>query len=125
MSKQAESEADDHQETYAAFRAAVNMAPSELDRWLDTEESRSVGWSDGARKEDATGSESVGHHQGRRIVAIKQTRKADLSDEDYADMRKVVAYVKRHLAQGGPKDDVKTSRWRYSLMNWGHDPLKD
>lgn len=71
------------------------------------------------------GGESVGHHQGRRIVAIKHIKKADLSDDDYADMRKVVAYVRRHLAQGGPKEDVKTSRWRYSLMNWGHDPLKD
>ena len=39
-------------------------------------------------------------------------------------MAKVVAYVHRHLAQGGPKDDAEHSRWRYSLMNWGHDPLK-
>ena len=38
-------------------------------------------------------------------------------------MRKVVGYVHRHLAQGGPKEGVDESRWRYSLMNWGHDPL--
>lgn len=120
MSKQAES----HEETYAAFREAVNMTPGELEKWLDTEESRSVGWSDGAKKESAKGGESVGHHQGRRIVEIKHTKKADLTDDDYADMRKVVGYVKRHLAQGGPKEDVKDSRWRHSLMNWGHDPLK-
>lgn len=125
MSKQAKSEAGDHEDTYQAFRKAVNMAPGELETWLDTEESQSVGWSDGAKKESAKGSESVGHHQGRRIVGIKHTKKADLTDDDYADMRKVVAYVNRHLAQGGPKEDVKTSRWRYSLMNWGHDPLKD
>ncbi|WP_425375096.1 DUF3140 domain-containing protein [Methylobacterium nonmethylotrophicum] len=114
-----------HEETWAAFREAVNMSPGDLEHWLGTEESRSVGWSDGARKEGAGGGESVGHHQGRRIVEIKHTKKADLTDDDYADMRKVVAYVKRHLTQGGPKEDVKTSRWRYSLMNWGHDPLKD
>lgn len=125
MSKKAESDADDHEDTYAAFREAVNMAPAELEKWLDSEESRSVGWSDGTKKESAKGGESVGHHQGRRIVEIKHTKKADLSDDDYADMRKVVAYVKRHLAQGGPKEDMKTSRWRYSLMNWGHDPAKD
>ncbi len=125
MSKQTGSEAGDHEDIDRAFREAVNMAPRELETWLDTEESRSVGWSDGAKKEGPAGGESVGHHQGRRIVEIKHTKKADLTDDDYADMRKVVAYVKRHLAQGGPKEEVKTSRWRYSLMNWGHDPLKD
>ena len=38
-------------------------------------------------------------------------------------MRKVVGYTKRHLAQR-PSGDVKDSAWRYSLMNWGHDPAK-
>ena len=36
----------------------------------------------------------------------------------------VVGYIKRHVSQGGPDDDVENSAWRYSLMNWGHDPLK-
>lgn len=42
-------------------------------------------------------------------------------------MKKVVGYVNRHLKQGGPDDkaEVKDSPWRLSLMNWGHDPLKD
>jgi hypothetical protein len=40
-------------------------------------------------------------------------------------MRKVVGYIRRHTKQGPPeKADTETSRWRYSLMNWGHDPLK-
>ena len=37
-------------------------------------------------------------------------------------MRKVVGYVHRHLAQR-PGGDVRHTRWRWSLMNWGHDPL--
>jgi hypothetical protein len=32
--------------------------------------------------------------------------------------------VHRHLAQR-PSGDVRETRWRYSLMNWGHDPLED
>ena len=44
-------------------------------------------------------------------------------DADYAHMRQVVGFVRRHRAQE-PANPV-TSRWRYSLMNWGHDPLKD
>ena len=39
-------------------------------------------------------------------------------------MKKVAGYVHRHLKQGGPAADKEHSRWRYSLMNWGHDPLK-
>ena len=39
-------------------------------------------------------------------------------------MGKVVGYIRRHCAQG-PGSDVEHSRWSYSLMNWGHDPLKE
>ncbi len=35
----------------------------------------------------------------------------------------MVGYVHRHQAQK-PSGDVEGGRWRYSLMNWGHDPLK-
>ncbi|MEH3105897.1 MAG: DUF3140 domain-containing protein [Sphingomonas fennica] len=112
---------DEKAETWQAFREAVNMAPAELERFLDTEESRRVGWKGGDGKGKG---ESVGHKSGVRIVAIKRARKADLTDDDHAHMKKVVSYVRRHLAQGGPDKDVKTSDWRYSLMNWGHDPCK-
>lgn len=110
---------DDHATVWRKFRAAVNMAPAEIEAWLESEESRKVGF----RREGA--SESVGHASGRRIVAILRKRKAELDGGDYAHMRKVIGYVRRHLAQG-PREDhkVPTSRWRYSLMNWGHDPLK-
>ena len=102
----------------AAFEKAVNMTPAALETWLKSEESQSVGMvRDGEH-------EAVGHASGRRIVAIKRKRKADLTDEDVDHMRHVTSYVARHLAQGGPAEDVETSRWRYSLMNWGHDPLK-
>ena len=108
---------DDHDAIERAFREAVNMAPVELERWLGTDESRSVGM----RHEGDT--ESVGHESGRRIIEIKRTKKADLSDDDYAEMRRVVGYVHRHMAQK-PDGDVTDTRWRHSLMNWGHDPLK-
>ena len=109
----------DRAEIARAFDEAVNMSPGELERWLESEESRSVGWIHEGE------SEAVGHQEGRRIVQIKRAKKAELTDEDYAHMRKVVGYVHRHLAQGGPAEDKEHSRWRYSLMNWGHDPLKD
>lgn len=58
------------------FEDAVNMSSRELEDWLATEESQSVGQSSG------DGDESTGHAMGR------------------------------------------ISKWRYSLMNWGHDPLR-
>ena len=51
-------------------------------------------------------------------------RQAELGEDDYQAMRKVIGYVHRHLAQR-PKADIRDSRWRHSLMNWGHDPLED
>jgi Protein of unknown function (DUF3140) len=56
-------------------------------------------------------------------VDLLGTKKADLTDSDVEHMRKVVGYVHRHLEQR-PSGDVTETRWRYSLMNWGHDPVK-
>jgi hypothetical protein len=97
----------------ADFAASVNMTAEELEAWLETLESRKVGF-----KRD--GGESVGHASGRRIVGLLRHRPE--GDDDYAHMRKVVGFVRRHRAQ--EPANMVTSRWRYSLMNWGHDPLK-
>ena len=107
----------DDAKTWDEFREAVNMTPAELKKWLDTDDSKDVG-----QKSDG-GGESVGHESGRHIIRILEKKKADLADADYAHMRKVVGYVHRHSAQG-PEHDAEHSRWRYSLMNWGHDPQK-
>ncbi len=106
----------EQRETRSEFGDAVNMTASELKDWLGTEESRSVGDSGGQ-------GESTGHRMGRTIVALLDTKAADLDDDDLGAMRKVTGYVHRHLAQR-PSGDVSETKWRYSLMNWGHDPLK-
>lgn len=100
------------------FERAVNMTPQSLEKWLTTSGSLSVG-----TPRSAEASETVGHWSGRRIVEIKRKKAEEYSSADYAHMRKVAAYVKRHRAQR-PKGEVKDTNWRYSLMNWGHDPLK-
>lgn len=96
----------------ADFAAAVNMDAGELEAWLETPESKRVGFK--------RGGESVGHASGRRIVQLLRNGPSD--DSDFAHMRKVVGFVRRHRAQ--EPANMVTSRWRYSLMNWGHDPLK-
>ena len=99
------------------FELAVNMTAAELSNWLGTDESRKVGF-----KRDGS-TESVGHASGRRIVSLLGKGRDQLTDDDYAHMRKVVGYVRRHCAQR--PENIYTSRWRYSLMNWGHDPTKE
>ncbi|CAH0157518.1 DUF3140 domain-containing protein [Rhodococcoides fascians] len=108
--------ADDDSDIKTEFDDLVNMTAKELDEFLGTDDSKDVG----QKKE---GGESTGHESGRRIVEILRTKKADLSDADYEHMRKVVGYCKRHLAQR-PDGDITDTKWRYSLMNWGHDPKK-
>lgn len=103
-------------EVWEDWKEAVNMTASELEHFLESDESRAVGAKDGDN-------ESTGHRSGRRIVKILRTKKADLSDDDARHMHRVVGYVHRHLAQR-PDGDISDTRWRYSLMNWGHDPQK-
>ncbi|WP_426267923.1 DUF3140 domain-containing protein [Sphingomonas sp. LHG3443-2] len=112
-------DADERSEIRKDFREAVNMTPTELEKWLDTEESKEVGW----KGEDGKGSgESVGHKSGKRIVELLHKKAADLDDSDLAHMKKVTGYVHRHLAQKPSHPDG--SRWEASLKNWGHDPAK-
>ena len=110
---------DDYERITSDFDDALNMSAAELEDWLETQESQKVGW----KGADGKARESIGHASGRKIVAILRKKKAELDDGDYAHMRKVVGYVRRHSAQRPA--NIYTSRWRYSLMNWGHDPIKE
>jgi hypothetical protein len=96
-----------------------------LRRWLASADSRSVGMTGtGAKVTSQQQPEAVGHHMGERILEIRGEKHTSLDDNDYRDMRKVVGYIHRHLKQR-PAGDIEATRWRKSLMNWGHDPLKD
>ena len=94
--------AKSNEQVVQEFNEAVNMTRQELEEWLQTEESKSVGQSDG-------GGESMGHESGRKIVEILGKNKSDYTDGDIEHMKRVNAYVKRHLGQG-PKSDVEDSR---------------
>ena len=93
------------------FDKAVTMSASVLTKWLTTDESQSVGM-----KKDGN-DESVGHESGRKIIAILGKKQADLTDDDYAHMQKVVGYVRRHSAQ--KPAEVEGSNWLYSLKKPG------
>ncbi|MDO1500304.1 DUF3140 domain-containing protein [Winogradskyella maritima] len=100
---------DEKQDIYDDFYDNVNMTPYELEDWLDTDESKSVG-------KDSGDGESVGHKSGRKIVKIKRKKKEELTETNYKHMNKVNGYVARHTAQR-PDGDVKETDWYYSLKN--------
>lgn len=102
------------EEVEHAFRTLVNLTPRELAAWLDTDESKSVG-------QDSGDGESIGRKSGKRILAT--LRKKTVTTDDRRHMRRVVSFIKRLRTQA-PQKNRETSRWRYALMNWGHDPLK-
>jgi len=114
--------ADQEHEIRKEFDALVNMSPGELRAWLATPQSRVVGL---VRKGET---ESVGRQSARKILAIRATPVAELTDADYRHMKKVIGFCRRHLAQRPQvhrkAGDVTDTRWRWSLMNWGHDPLR-
>lgn len=105
----------DPQEIISEFRQHVNLSNKELEDWLKTEKSQEVGW-------NPEGGESKGHQSGRYICELLPKKDSDFTDEDLQHMTHVNAYCKRHLAQR--PNNVEDSKWRYSLMNWGHDPTK-
>jgi hypothetical protein len=106
----------EQQEIYTEFKELVNMPASVLEKWLQTEESKKVGW-------DSGDGESVGHKSGEKIIEILHKKKSDLSGADYKHMQKVTGYIKRHSAQK-PNGNLQSTNWNYSLKNWGHDYSK-
>ena len=103
-------------EVYREFNDLVNLSPGELENWLETEESKEVG-------QDSGDGESIGRKSGKKIIEIKRKKKDELTKADYEHMQKVNGYINRHKAQK-PDKGIKGTPWRYSLMNWGYDPLK-
>lgn len=107
---------DEKEDIYKEFKDQVNMTPAALKKWLESEESKKVGW-------DSGDGESVGHKSGEKIIEILEKKKGDLSDADYKHMQKVNSYIKRHTAQK-PDGNISDTNWNYSLKNWGYDYAK-
>ena len=106
---------EDDKKAIGEFKKAVNMTAKNLEKWLETAESKKVGF-----KDDGKG-ESVGHGSGKKIIKLLSKKQSEYTAGDLKHIHKVVGYIHRHLAQK-PDGDITETNWRYSLMNWGHDP---
>lgn len=98
----------------AAFAEVVNMTSREIEAWHKTEQSASVG-------QDSGDGVSVGVKAGQRTIQLLRIKRTPNAD-DIKHMRRVISFINRMRTQS-PLRNRETSRWRYALMNWGHDPL--
>jgi len=92
----------------ATFRNLVNLAPRELELFLDSDAAKALGPESPA--------------EGRVVIRLLRTPKEQLSDEDVATLSRVVDDIKARRADR-PDGDVQQSAWRLELMSRGHDPL--
>ena len=99
------------------FRRVVNIAPLQLERWLGTSDSKKL------VRLDASGGAVTDSDPGRLILRILKKRRDSYTVEDFNLMQTVAGEIDRRLSER-PKGDIVASNWRYSLMNWGHDPSK-
>lgn len=102
-------------ETRAKFAALMNMSAGEIAAWHKTEQSKSVG-------QDSGDGVSVGVKAGQRTIQLLRAKRTPDAD-DIKHMRRVISFISRLRTQS-PRKNRETSRWRYALMNWGHDPLQ-
>jgi hypothetical protein len=73
---------EEKEEIYKEFNGLVNMAPKEIEDWLEKGESKDVG-------QDSGDGESIGHKSGKKIIRIKRKKKDELTSADYEHMQKV------------------------------------
>lgn len=103
------------EEVRATFASLINMTAPEIRDWHKTAESASVG-------QDSGDGVSVGVKAGKRTILLLGSKRVP-DEDDIKHMRRVISFVRR-LSMQAPTKKRETSRWRYALMNWGHDPLK-
>lgn len=100
-----------NENTIRNFRMIVNIDADQLERWLDTPQSKKL--------ETMNAATDVGHQVQKLLCKRRDKYDAD----DLKQMQTVIDHVNSRLSKR-PKGDIVASNWRFSLMNWGHDPSK-
>jgi hypothetical protein len=101
---------------YSEFRELINMGAGELGKFLYSKESKLVD----AEPQDG---DIPARKAGDRTIKILRKKRFELTKGNFEHMERVIAYLPKKLAER-PEGDVTESNWRYTLMSWGHDPLK-
>lgn len=96
------------------FHRVVNMTSRELRDWLSTAAA-------GERTEALP--DHAGSDRSRAVLEVLGKRRTDLTADDVAVMRSVVAEIDDERGRD-PEPEAGDPQWRHRLMSLGHDPLK-
>lgn len=115
-------EASDRDDLYSKWRKLVNMSPTELQKFMDSEEGKEAGLS---KKEASSFGIGRGRDSARAILRLKSKGKENWNETDWNWARRQVSFISRMSKNPGPlyKDGEKTRKLT-SLLIWGHNPEK-
>lgn len=97
---------------YSAYKQAVNMSASELERWSETECSKLA---------------SLDRSPIKRNLRLLRKRKDEWTQNDAKDANRTISFVSRMrgASRGKPARDGCPSKRDISLKNWAYDPDKE
>lgn len=113
-------------EAYEGFQSAVNMSPSEIEAFGESDNF-------GVYQDKKSGGQPIDEPR-EDVLRLTRTPKSEWSDEDdgfneVEQANEVSAFVGRMSSgeQGDPMagTDPELSKRDASLLNWGHDPNPD
>ena len=119
-----ESSKDDDKETYKKWKSLVNMTPSELKKFIDSEDGKNAGLS---RSEASKQGISNGRDSARAIIRMKDKGVDNWTSADWKWAKKQISFISRMKGGQGSmyeKDGKTKTRKHTSLLIWGHNPRK-
>ena len=110
-------------EKYKKWKGLINMSPTEIQSFLDSQEGKTAGLS---RKEASKEGITSGRDSARAIIRMLKVPFEEWTSNDLRWMNKQISFISRMLGVKGPlKDsDGKPTRKLLALKVWGHNPLK-
>lgn len=121
---------DEQKDLYKRWKKLVNMSPSELEKFIDSEDGKKAGFSreEAAeyRKKNKGSTLGSGRDSARAILRMKDKSVEDWTTLDWKWCKRQVSFISRTTGQPGPLYDDKGRKTRkhLALLIWGHNPEK-
>lgn len=114
---------DKQEKTYDKWKALVNMNPSSLEKFKNSEEGKKAGLSKQQAKEKNIKS---GQESATWILKMKKTKVENWTPTMWKWANRQISFISRMKANKGSLFDSKGDKTRkhLSLLIWGHDPQK-
>lgn len=114
---------EEQKQLYKDWKKLVNMSPSELKKFLDSDEGKVAGLS----KEEASKLNiSRGRDSAKAILRMKEKSVNSWNETDWEWSQKQVNFIKRMSGNSGKlfDDNGRKTRKYLSLLVWGYNPKK-